>query len=357
MGERKSLPRLNPDAIKVKSLLSDVAPAMGVELRKKGRDWWGCCPFHAEKSPSFSIFEKAGFQHFYCHGCGEKGDVIAFVMKMRATDFIGACRLLDSSLSIAAPRGVDGSTRAQGGVILSDKAKRALAEKEASRALKNRQDARIQYHQAQRLGDGAQAPLEIYLRARGIDPARIGGVPASLRFSPASVYTWEDKFTPVYKPAMLAPVQGKDGKMIALHRTFLRDDYAGKTDAKPAKKILGGYKGGCIRLSPLADHLLIAEGIETALSVRQAFPHQSVWAACALNNFAALDLPDCVTQITILGDNDMKEPREGQKHPLDTLKDAAASLKRAVPGRKVLLALPDKGCDFNDMLQAIGGQA
>ena len=50
-----------------------------VPLTKKGQNWWGCCPFHNEKTPSFSVNEDKGFYH--CFGCGEHGDIISFTMK------------------------------------------------------------------------------------------------------------------------------------------------------------------------------------------------------------------------------------------------------------------------------------
>ena len=49
-----------------------------VALNKKGQNYWGCCPFHNEKTPSFSVNEEKGFYH--CFGCGEHGDIISFFM-------------------------------------------------------------------------------------------------------------------------------------------------------------------------------------------------------------------------------------------------------------------------------------
>lgn len=56
-----------------------------VPLTKKGQNFWGCCPFHNEKTPSFSVSEEKGFYH--CFGCGEHGDIISFVMKNENVDF------------------------------------------------------------------------------------------------------------------------------------------------------------------------------------------------------------------------------------------------------------------------------
>lgn len=59
-----------------------------VPLNKKGQNYWGCCPFHGEKTPSFSVNEDKGFYH--CFGCGEHGDIISFTMKINNIDFKSA---------------------------------------------------------------------------------------------------------------------------------------------------------------------------------------------------------------------------------------------------------------------------
>lgn len=49
------------------------------ELKQRGRDFWGCCPFHEEKTPSFKVDPKK--QTWHCFGCGEGGDALDFIMK------------------------------------------------------------------------------------------------------------------------------------------------------------------------------------------------------------------------------------------------------------------------------------
>jgi DNA primase len=63
-----------------------------VGLRKQGARWVGLCPFHAEKSPSFSVNAELGF--YYCFGCHAKGDVITFVREVQHLDFVGAVESL-----------------------------------------------------------------------------------------------------------------------------------------------------------------------------------------------------------------------------------------------------------------------
>src|SRR5574344_468825 len=56
-----------------------------VILKKSGANYWGLCPFHKEKTPSFSVNPAKGI--YKCFGCGEGGDVLSYLMKTRNVDF------------------------------------------------------------------------------------------------------------------------------------------------------------------------------------------------------------------------------------------------------------------------------
>ncbi len=73
---------------------TDVLALVGetVELRQRGNSFWGCCPFHQEKTPSFHVDPQTGL--WKCFGCGESGDVFAYVMKREALEFPDAIRYL-----------------------------------------------------------------------------------------------------------------------------------------------------------------------------------------------------------------------------------------------------------------------
>lgn len=63
-----------------------------VELRQRGQEFWGCCPFHGEKSPSFKVNPQTGLWH--CFGCGDGGDVFSYVQRRENLEFPDAIRYL-----------------------------------------------------------------------------------------------------------------------------------------------------------------------------------------------------------------------------------------------------------------------
>lgn len=67
-------------------------------LKKAGKDYVACCPFHTEKTPSFAVSESKQFYH--CFGCGAQGDVIGFVMEYTGCDFMTAYKELGGELEL-----------------------------------------------------------------------------------------------------------------------------------------------------------------------------------------------------------------------------------------------------------------
>ncbi len=82
---------------------NDLVEVIGgyVHLEKKGGNYWACCPFHHEKTPSFSI--NAAEQFYHCFGCGVSGDVITFIREIESVDFIDAVRILAERAKLPMP--------------------------------------------------------------------------------------------------------------------------------------------------------------------------------------------------------------------------------------------------------------
>src|SRR5690606_31795369 len=73
---------------------NDIVEVIGeyVSLTKRGRNHFGLCPFHEEKTPSFSVNQEK--QMFHCFGCGKGGNVITFVMEIEQISYIEAVEFL-----------------------------------------------------------------------------------------------------------------------------------------------------------------------------------------------------------------------------------------------------------------------
>lgn len=320
-----------------------------VKLKRAGREHVGLCPFHAEKSGSFYVNGEKGL--WVCYGCGRGGSAIEYLRERYGLDVSGAARLLKARLGVIdrgdvpplAPRTPLPQQRA-------DEEERKLSALEWC----------VRVWAACMPADGTIAAE--YLLGRGIDPDVFGGMPYDLRFHPG-LWHAESK---TQLPAMVGRVADAEGKLCGLHRTYLAhagadvhsaaaaaaralrpersaDRVVVKAPVKPAKKMAGVTKGGCVQLAPAARKLAIAEGIETALSVMQ---EQGIpaWAALSLGNLGGITLPPEVHEVVLCADNDAKDKDAAEK-----LLQAAARAYEA-QGVAVWIARPPEGMDFNDLL-------
>jgi|Deesub1362B_J571_1020462.scaffolds.fasta_scaffold02787_4 DNA primase len=95
--------RIPPEIIEEIRTSADIVEIVSeyVTLKKRGQNYFGLCPFHTEKTPSFSVHP--GKQIFHCFGCGEGGNVITFLMKIEKLSFVEAVQLLARRLHIEIP--------------------------------------------------------------------------------------------------------------------------------------------------------------------------------------------------------------------------------------------------------------
>ncbi len=142
-------------------------------------------------------------------------------------------------------------------------------------------------------------------------------------------------------PTMVALVTDVTGTPLAIHRTYLVRDGSGKASIKPAKASLGPVWSCAIRLDPLADELVIGEGIESSASAGRLLGLPA-WAAISTGNLAqALVLPREVRATVVASDSDPAGRRAAQ----------TAAGRWLAEGRCVRIAMPDRnGSDFADLL-------
>ena len=138
-----------------------------VQLRRRGRNLTGLCPFHNEKTPSFTVYPDT--QSFYCFGCGAGGDAITFVRRMENLEYIEAVRALAERVGLEVPDGaVDDGSRQRKARLLE----------------MNRAAARHFHHNLMAdIGREARA----YLVGRGLSKSTV--IKFGLGFAPES---WDD---------------------------------------------------------------------------------------------------------------------------------------------------------------------
>jgi len=121
-----------------------------VPLRRVGRRWVGLCPFHPEKSPSFSVNEEAGL--FYCFGCQKRGDAITFLREREGLDFVGAVERLAGRAGISLRYTDADAGQARG----------------RRQRLSELVEQAVQWYHDRLLRGADAGPARAYLRARGI---------------------------------------------------------------------------------------------------------------------------------------------------------------------------------------------
>ncbi len=147
---------LDEDVVRVRETADFVKVAQDfMQVKKVGSRWVGLCPFHGEKTPSFSINAEQGL--YYCFGCQAKGDIITFVRELQHLDFVGAVEYLAarSGITLRYTDKFEGESR-----------------KQRSRLTDALVEAVEWYHQRLLTGPDAGAARR-YLRERGLDGEQV----------------------------------------------------------------------------------------------------------------------------------------------------------------------------------------
>jgi putative DNA primase/helicase len=281
-----------------------IAKALGG--RKAGGGWMARCPAHDDREPSLSIRDaEDGKVLVRCHAGCDQGRVIA---ALRSRGLWGEKRYHHRRFNRFVPH-----------ITTND---------EPDRDEVNRSEAALAiWYSATPAGSTL---VETYLVSRGLHLPP----PSTLRF-----HSLKHPSGGIW-PAMVGLVtQGTDGKPVAIHRTYLARDGAGKAPVDPQKMMFGPCRGGAVWLGLPRDVLMVGEGIESCLAAMVA-TGDPAWAALSTSGLRALDLPGGVREVIVLADGD--DPGEA------AARDCAWRWRRE--GRRVRIARPPGGMDFNDLL-------
>jgi phage/plasmid primase-like uncharacterized protein len=145
---------------------------------------------------------------------------------------------------------------------------------------------------------------------------------------------------------MVALVENVTRGPVAIHRTYLQSNGSAKALAEPDKASLGPVGGGAVRLATPepGEWLVIAEGLETALSVAVACA-MPAWAALSAGGIRSLVLPSEIAKVLICADNDTNGVGQRAAHE--------AARRWLAEGRQVRIAMPPTlDSDFNDLIRS-----
>ena len=342
--------------VKDRIALSDII-GIDIKLEKRGRDYFGCCPFHGERTASFTVNDDKQFYH--CFGCGAHGDHFKYLQERKGLTFIEALKMLQ------ADAGISFDTPANRAEIEAKRIARQKSEEESAR--QRQESARgLWHHAAPMKGTPAQA----YLESRGIDFARLGKFPGAIRYRHDC---WNAELGRKI-PAMVTAIIDLSGKHVATHRTFLEHDGTGwkKARLETDKSILGQFKGAAmpihkgqhqhtLRDIPAGTPVYVSEGIEDALTIAMAEPQRRVLAAGTLDKIGSLILPPQAGNLIIVGQWD-KRRDDGKRSAVDALEDQIALQQQQADAqasddgevRRVQIIWPPQGYkDFNDVLRGV----
>ncbi|ELP2674120.1 DNA primase [Vibrio parahaemolyticus] len=151
------IPRSFIDDLLARLDIVDIIDAR-VKLKKKGKNYGACCPFHNEKTPSFSVSQEKQFYH--CFGCGAHGNAIDFMMEFERLEFVEAIEELASYLGLDVPR----EQRSGGGGQFKSGPQASSSEK---RSLYDLMGSIAQFYRNQLKQPSSKVAIE-YLKDRGL---------------------------------------------------------------------------------------------------------------------------------------------------------------------------------------------
>lgn len=316
--------RLDRDAIEGLKARVDLLELAGryTGLKRRGRDWWGCCPIHDERTPSFRVDPSR--QSFRCFGCGTHGD---------AVDLVAAVERVDTGTALRRLRDQVGGAPPDPQIITARATREAVVE------------AREKVESAQRQA----LSLAIWRASETIPP----GLPFDYLAERRGIPSWDSDRLRWHPECPWGT--GTAGCIIACV-TDHRSGYATAIwrirpvlEGKVERRGLGPTKGNAARLfEPEGDEVAVSEGVEDALAFH-ALTGLPTWSALSSSNMRALILPARFRHVAVVADNDPPDPRTGVSPGVDAAQELARRL--LAEGRAVEVFKPKNLKDASDVLQ------
>jgi DNA primase len=329
-----------------------------VKLQRKGREHMGLCPFHNEKTPSFTVNEDKGF--FHCFGCGAHGDVIGFVMRMEHLSFPEAIERLAAEAGLAVPQ--------------SSPEERARAER--LKTLGTALEAACVFYEKQLQGSAGRVARD-YLARRGLDEVTIARF--RLGFSPEGNTLKAHLLKEGYKEAMLLeagllgrneernetfdyfrgrvmfPIADARGRIVAFGARTLGDAQPKYLNSREGElfhkgKMLYGL-AHARRAAAETGELVVVEGYMDVIALHKAgFPVAVAPLGTALTEAQLGELWRLVDEPTLCFDGDAAGGRAAARA-------AERALPLLKPGKSLRIARLPQGEDPDTLVQHQGVRA
>ncbi|MBT5433027.1 MAG: DNA primase, partial [Rhodospirillaceae bacterium] len=345
------------DEIRIRVPLSDV---VGKQLRltRRGREFIGLCPFHREKSPSFSVVEDKGF--FHCFGCGAHGDVIGFLMRTENLGFPEAVERLAGLAGLEMPQQSPAEREQERrAATLYDVLEEASVWFEQqltgpdggeTRAYLDRRGVERDTAERFRLGyapDGRNRLIR-HLAAKGATPQLIAAAGLSAG--------GDDGRDPIdrFRHRLIFPIGDRSGRIIAFGGRTMGDHPAKylnspETPVFSKGRVLYGY-AQARKPAHEAGMVIVAEGYMDVIALAQAgFRHAVAPLGTALTEGQLALLWRLAEEPVLCFDGD----QAGQRAAVRAIERALPGL---LPGKSLGFAVLPPGLDPDDLIKARGSR-
>lgn len=335
----------------------DIAGFIGqyVQLRKRGNDLVGLCPFHSEKTASFHVHPDRGF--FKCFGCGTGGDLITFVQKLENASFGDAVRML----------------AAKAGIELEPEDPRTIRARSEREAIYEANRVAAEYF-ARMLATERGAAARRYLEQRGIEPAtverfRLGyapdswsglvaelernGVDLTIAAKAGLLKPGQRGYYDFYRDRLMVPTYSTTGEVIAFGGRALGDAEPKYLNTSTTPVYVKGHHLYALNLARRAAQndgtLIVVEGYLDCIALHQAGFENSVAAlGTSFTAEQASELRKCAEYVYLCFDGDAA----GSGAATKAVDIASKAIENT--GSSVRIALLPSGEDPDSFVRARG---
>lgn len=344
------LPELFLQELKSRSDIAEIVSSY-VNLRRRGRNMVGLCPFHSEKTPSFNLYPENG--SFYCFGCGAGGDVITFIRRIENLDYMEAVRFLAQRAGLQVPEDHvdDGMARLKARILEMNREtakfyNMVLNSEQGKPGLDYLQNRGLTQNTIRHFGLGyssvSRYDLVNYLSKKGYKPDEM--IQANLAFQSRSGHTLDRFFGRV-----MYPIINLRGNVIAFGGRILTDEkpkYLNTSDTLVFRKSNGLFAMNFAKNNG-GDQLILAEGYMDVISLHQAgFGNAIATLGTALTVEQARLMARYCKEVVICYDSDAPGQKAASR-AIPILRDAGLLVK--------VLAVPN-GKDPDEYIRSYGDQ-